>query len=117
MLKENQVSVAGRVNGVWNNQTKAFEIKTGTTQNGKKFQIFEISVAKKNEDGSWENGKGMKVMLWGDTPVTEKTQVGIVGRLQPDNYTNKDGVEIRGFMINAFDNDMFVPAKWEARAA
>ena len=112
MLKENQISVAGRVNGVWNNQDKKFEIKSGVTQNGKKFQIFEISVAKKDGE-AWVNGKGLKVMLWGDTVVTEKTQIGLVGRLQPDNFTTKDGIEVRGMMINAFDNDMFTPAQWE----
>jgi hypothetical protein len=112
MLKENQVAVAGRVNGVWNNQTKGFEIKTGVTQNGKKWQIFEISVSKRDGD-TWVNGKGMKVMLWGDTAVVEKTMVGVMGRFQPDNYTNKEGVEIRGLMINAFDNDMFTPEQWE----
>ena len=55
----------------------------------------------------------MKVMLWGDTAVVEKTMVGVMGRFQPDNYTNKEGVEIRGLMINAFDNDMFTPEQWE----
>jgi len=117
MLKENTVAVAGRVNGVWNNTTKGFEIKSGVTQNGKKWQIFEISVSKKKEDGSWENGKGMKVMLWGETQVTEKSMIGVQGRFQPDNYTNKDGVEIRGLMINAFDNDMFTPEQWEGTSS
>ena len=116
MLKENQVSVSGRVNGVWNNQTKTFEIKSGVTQNGKKYQIFEISVSKKDGE-NWINGKGMKVMLWGDVVVVEKTQIGLVGRFQPDNYTTKDGIEVRGLMINAFDNDMFVPDKWDAQVA
>ena len=112
MLKENQIAISGRVSGVWNNQEKKFEIKSGVTQNGKKFQIFEISVSKK-EDENWINGKGMKIMLWGEAVVAEKSIIGLVGRLQPDNYTNKDGVEVRGNMILAFDNDMFTPEKWE----
>jgi hypothetical protein len=112
MLKENQISVAGRVGGLWNNETKKHEIRSGVTQNGKKYQIFEISVAKKVGE-NWTNGKGLKVMLWGDTTIEAGTQVGIVGRLQPDNFTTKDGIEVRGMMVNAFDGDMYVPAKWE----
>ena len=116
MLKENQVAVTGRVNGVWNNKTKGFEIMSGVTGKGKKWQVFEISVSKKVED-SWINGKGMKVMLWGDVEIKEKTMVGIKGRFQPDNFTTKDGVEVRGLMITAWDNEMFVPEAWEPNDA
>lgn len=117
MLKENQVSVSGRVNGVWNNTTKAFEIISGVSKAGNKYQIFEISVSQKNsETGAWTNGKGLKVMLTGDVVIEEKSMVGVVGRLQPDNFTTKDGKEVRGLMVQARSVDMYVPEKWEAKA-
>ena len=111
MIKENTIAVAGRVSGIWNNNTKSFEIKSGVTKNGKKYQVFEISVAKKDGE-KWVNGKGLKVMMWGETEITEKEMIGVVGRLQPDNFTTNAGVEVRGMMINAFDNEMFTPEAW-----
>ena len=116
MLKENQESVAGRVNGVWNNTTKSFEVMSGVSAAGNKYHIFEISVSQKDQEtGAWVNGKGLKVVLTGDVTIEEKTMVGVVGRLQPDNFTTKDGKEIRGLMVQARVEDMYVPEKWEAK--
>lgn len=111
MIKENQVAVSGRVNGVWNNDTKAFEIKTGVSKGGVKWQIFEIQVSKKDGD-DWVNGKGLKVMLWGDATVCIKDMIGVLGRFIPDNYTNRDGALIKGHSIVADSKDVFVPESW-----
>lgn len=113
-IKIGQTAITGRVSGLWNKENKSFEVKRGATQNGKKYQIFEISVSSKDkESGEWTNGKGVKVMLWGETPVDHGQEIGIVGRFQPDNWTTQDGKEIYGHMINAFADDIFEPAKWE----
>lgn len=114
MLKENQIAISGRVGGIWNHQDKKFEIKSGSSQSGQKFQIFEISVAKKDGE-TWINGKGVKVVLWGDTDIKENSMIGVVGRLQPDNFTTKDGKEIRGNQVIADDKDLFTPKKWEQK--
>ena len=114
MIKENTIAVAGKVQGFWNSDDRAFEIKRGKTKNDKKYQIFEMSVSRKNEDGTWTNGKGMKVMLWGNHKVDHGDMLGVQGRLQPDNYTNKDGKEVWGNMIVAFEEGIFTPDKWEA---
>ena len=115
MIRENTVAVAGRVQGMWNNETRTFDIKRGKTRNDKRYQIFEMAVSKKNEDDTWTNGKGMKVMLWGDHKVEHGDMIGISGRLQPDNYTNKDGKEVWGNMVVAFEEGIFEPLKWEAQ--
>lgn len=116
MIKENQVAISGRVSGVWNNDTKAFEVKKGVSKNGVRWQIFEISVSKK-EGEDWVNGKGIKVMLWGgsalDLDLEPKDKIGIVGRFVPDNYTNRDGVVIKGHSVVADVKDMFVPIRWD----
>lgn len=112
MLKENQVAVSGRVNGVWNNNDRKFEVKKGVSASGNTYHIFEIGVSKKDGE-TWVNGKGVKVMLWGDVNIEEKAMVGLVGRFQPDNFTNKEGKEVRGVMVVAFADDMFTPEKWD----
>lgn len=115
-IKIGQTAITGRVSGLWNKENKSFEVKRGATQNGKKYQIFEISVSSKNkETDEWTNGKGVKVMLWGETPVEHGSEIGVVGRFQPDNWTNQEGKTIYGNMINAFADDLFEPAKWEPR--
>ena len=113
MIKENTIAVAGKAQGFWNNETRSFDIKRGKAKNDKKYQIFEMQVSKKNEDDTWTNGKGMKVILWGDHKVEHGDMIGISGRLQPDNYTNKDGKEIWGNMIVAFEEGIFTPLKWD----
>jgi len=115
MIKEYTLAVAGRVDGLWNKETKSFEVKRGMTANGKKYQIFEISVSAKDKEDNWTNGKGLKVMMWGETKIEAGTVVGIKGKLQPDNWTNSEGKEIRGLMVNAFADDMFTPEKWEGK--
>ena len=115
-IKIGQVAVTGRVSGLWNKENKSFDVKRGQSKSGKKYQIFEISVASKDkESGEWTNGKGLKVMLWGDTKVEHGGEIGVVGRLQPDNWTNHEGKEIWGNMLNAFADDLFEPASWEPK--
>lgn len=108
-----EIALTGRVSGVYNRETKTGEVKRGVTKNDKRYQIFEISVSSKDQQGNWTNGKGLKVMLWGDTKVEIGDNIGMVGRLQPDNYTNQDGKEIRGMMFNAFADSMFEPDSWD----
>lgn len=116
-LRIGESAFTGYVGGVWNKDSKSFEVKRGTTKNGKKYQIFEVKVSSKNkESGEYTNGKGIKVMLWGDTPVENGQAIGLVGKLQPDNYTNQEGKEVRGNMLNAWADDMFEPDIWEKTA-
>jgi hypothetical protein len=111
-VKSNTIAVAGYVSGIWDNESKSFKIRRGKTKNDKKYQIFEIKVASKDKDsGSWTNGKGLKVMLWGDEKIEDRQEIGILGKLTPDNYENKDGKEIRGLMVMAFET--FVPDAWD----
>lgn len=115
-IKSGQVAIAGYTSGVWNKESKGFEVKRGATKNGKKYQIFEIKVSSKDkESGEYTNGKGIKVMLWGETKVDANQEIGVMGRLQPDNWTNSEGKEIRGVMLNAFADDLFEPSAWEPK--
>ena len=115
MLKSGYIAVAGKVEGVeYDSKTKSYEVKRGTSKNGTKYQSFRISVYSKNADGSYENGKGIDVLLFGDKPIKVKDVVGILGRLKPNNYV-KDGVEIKGHSIIANLEDMFEPIPYESK--
>lgn len=121
-IKIGQVAVTGRVSGLYDKEESkkenkaVYTVKRGTTANGKRYQIFEISVAQKDRDSNeWKNGKGLKVMLWGEVPVENGQEIGILGKLQPDNWTTQDGKEIWGNMLNAFADDIFEPASWNAK--
>lgn len=114
-IKIGQVAVSGYVGGLWSKESKSFAVKRGATKNGKKYQIFELKVSKKDDEGTYTNGKGLKIMLWGETLIEDGQEIGIVGRLQPDNWTNNEGKEIRGNMLNAFSDDLFEPARWEKK--
>ena len=116
MLKSGQIALAGKVKGLWNKDTRSFEVKRGVSSTGNKYQIFEISVSSKNQDGSYTNGKGVKVMLSGETKVEHNSIVGVMGFLSPDNYT-KDDKEIQGFKVSAKCEDMFEPTEWEKKEA
>lgn len=111
-VRNNEIAVAGRASGLWNKESRAFEVKRGMTKNGKKYQIFEMSVSKKDQEGNWTNGKGLKVMLWGDTKVDHNQSIGILGKLEPDNYENKEGKTVYGLQITAFET--FEPDAWES---
>ena len=104
--------ITGRINGLWNKETKTFEIKRGKSANGNKWQSFEIAVSSK-KDGEYVNGKGIKVMYIGDTKVEHKQSIGLIGSFKADNYTNKEGVEIRGNMFMA--NEIFEPKEREVK--
>ena len=114
MLKLGMSAIAGKVQGLWNKETKSFDVKRGITKSEKRYQVFTIQVSSKNQDDTWTNGKGIDVMMFGDTKVEHGDIVGLVGRFQPNNY-EKDGKVIYGnqFMCNA--EDMFVPEKWESK--
>lgn len=115
-LRIGEVALTGKVSGMWNKEARSFDVKRGATANGKKYQIFEISVSSKDKDsGEWKNGKGVKVMLWGEVKVEHGQEIGIKGRFTPDNYTNKDNKEVYGNMLVAFADDLFEPAKWDAK--
>lgn len=79
----------------------------------KKLQEFALGISKKNKDGSYTNGF-LNVSLWGDTKVEDRQDVGLIGRLEPEVYTNKDGVEVKQIRFNA--NEVFTPAKWEKKS-
>jgi len=116
MVKYGQVAIAGRVNGLWDKDAKTFNVKRGVTKAGTRYQLFEIAVSSKNEDGVYVNGKGIKVMLLGDKKVESKDVVGLVGFFVPDNYKNKEGKEVYGNMLMSKVADMFeVPKKEETK--
>ena len=115
MIKIGQTAITGRVSGLWDKDSKSFKITRGKTKSDKKYQIFEISVSTKKDD-VWVNGKGIKVMLMGDTKVDDKQEIGLVGRFQADNYTTKDGKEVRGNIFMANAEDMFTPLKWDSKS-
>lgn len=115
MIKNGMIAVAGRAKGLWNKETKSFEVKRGKSANGNKYQIFEIAVSSKDKDGNYTNGKGLKVMITGGTKIEHNQEVGILGFLKPDNYTNKEGKEIQGLMLTAKCEDMFTPLAWEKK--
>lgn len=77
-----------------------------------KIQEFALGVSKKAKDGSWTNGF-LNVTLWGDTKVEDKQDIGLIGRIEPEQYTNKDGVRVNNLRFNA--NETFTPAKWESK--
>ena len=77
-----------------------------------KIQEFGLGVSKKNKDGSYTNGF-LNVTLWGDTKVEDKQDVGLIGRIEPEVYTNRDGVEVKQLKFNA--NEVFEPAAWAAK--
>lgn len=102
--------ITGKVSGLWNKETRAFEVKRGKSANGKKWQSFEISVSSKKDD-KWINGKNIKVMLIGDTKVEHGQPIGLIGSFKADNYNNKEGVEVRGNMF--MSSEVFEPKKRE----
>lgn len=111
MVKYGQVAIAGRVSGMWDKDARTFAVKRGLTKGGTKYQLFEIAVSAKDEDGSYKNGKGIKVMLLGDKKVEHKDVVGLLGFLVPDNYQTKDGKDVYGNMLMCKVEDMFEVAK------
>ena len=114
-IKIGMSAVTGRVSGAWNSKAEKFEVKRGMAKNGTKYQIFEIGVSTKNQDGTYTNGKNIPVMMFGEVKVEAGDNVGLVGRFAANNYTNAEGKEIRGlqFMCNA--EDMFEPAAWDKK--
>jgi len=110
-----EVAISGNVQGLWNKDTKSFDVKRGQTKNEKRYQIFQIKVSDKDQDGNWTNGKGLDVMLWGNTKVEHGDAIAIKGRLKPNNYTNKEGKEIYGLQFVAFDTDMFEANGYEKK--
>ena len=113
--KIGQIYFTGYITGLYDFDSKSFKIKRGTSKNGKKYQIFGLKVSSKDQEGNWTNGQPLKVMMFGDTKVEDKQQIGFIGRLTPDNYTNKEGKEIRGLSVMAFCDDMFEPANWDSK--
>ena len=77
-----------------------------------KIQEFALGVSKKLKDGTYENGF-FNVTYWGDTPIEDKSDIGLIGRIEPENYTTKDGKEVKTFRFNA--NEMFTPDSWEKK--
>ena len=107
-----QSIITGRVSGLWNKETRTFDVKRGKSGAGNKWQSFEISISSKKDD-TWINGKGIKVMYIGNTKVEHKQNIGLIGRFVADNYTDKEGKEIRGNMFMA--SEIFEPKEREIK--
>lgn len=108
-------AITGRVQGKYNRETGTGEIKRGTTSNGNRYQIFEISVSTKNQDGTWVNGQPIPVMMFGDKKVDAGDNIGLVGRFGANNWTNKDGKKMRGLQFTGNADDLFEPSAWEPK--
>ena len=115
MIKSGMSAITGRVSGVYDRETKKGVVKRGTSNSGNRYQVFEISVSSKNEDGTYTNGMGIPVMLLGDTKVEVGDVLGLLGRFVPNNYTNKDNKEVRGLQLMAKCEDMFEPLAWDKK--
>ena len=113
MVKINQCALTGRVKGIYDKDSKSFVVKRGKTKNDKKYQTFEIAVAKKDKDGNWTNGAGIRVTLYGDTKVEEKQEIGVIGSFEPNNY-EKDGKTVYGSSFVAFET--FTPLAWDSKS-
>jgi hypothetical protein len=111
----NKIAVAGRVSKIWDNESNAFIIKSGETEKGLKWHSFDISVYRyDNNSKTFENGKGLRVVLYGDIEIKDKDILGVWGKLQPSNWTNpKDGKITRGHKIVAFSEHLFTPDEYE----
>jgi single-stranded DNA-binding protein len=114
-LKIGMSAITGKVQGLYNKETRKGEVKRGTSKNGNKYQIFEISVSTKNQDGTYTNGKPIKVMITGSQKIDIGDSVGLVGRFQAENYTDKDGKEVRGLVFTSKCEDMFTPLAWDSK--
>jgi hypothetical protein len=112
--KIGQCYLTGTVNGVWDKDSKKFVIKRGKTKNDKKYQVFTIATAKKDKDGKWTNGKGIRVTLFGDTKVEEKMKIGVIGSFEP-NVGEKDGKEVK-YDDSFVSFEMFEPSSWDSKS-
>ncbi len=107
--------ITGTVQGMYDRALDKGVIKTGKDAKGTKWQIFELEVSKKDrKTGKWINGKNMKVTLFGDAPDVEIGQPIGLGNcfLEPENFTNANGIEIRGVGIVAYADKLFEPLAW-----
>lgn len=111
MVKIGQCALSGYVKGLWDKDSKSFVIKRGKTKNDKRYQTFEIGVSKKDKDGKWTNGQGIRVTLYGDTKVEDKQKIGVIGSFEPNNY-EKDGKTVFGNSFVAFE--LFEPLEWKS---
>lgn len=114
-IKQGMSAITGRAQGMYNKETRKGEIKRGVSKSGNRYQVFEISVSSKNEDGTYTNGQPIPVMLLGDVKVEVGDIVGVLGRIVANNYTNKDGKEVRGLQLMAKCDDMFKPLEWDKK--
>ena len=110
--KIGQTYLTGRVKGIYDKDSKSFKIKKAKTKNDKKYQVFEIAVSKKDQDGNWTNGQNIRVTLFGETPVADKQAIGLIGSFEPNNY-EKDGKTVYGLQFTAFE--IFEPASWDSK--
>jgi hypothetical protein len=106
-----QSVITGKIGGVWSKESKSFEVKRGSSKSGNRWQSFEIQVSTKKDD-VWINGKGIKVMLIGDTKVENGQMIGLIGNFKADNYVNAEGKEVRGNMF--MSSQIFTPAERES---
>jgi len=115
-LNTRMCHITGTVTGQYDRKQDKGVIRVGKDSHGLKHQIFEIEVSKKNrETGKWTNGKNMKVTLFGPGEDVEiGDQIGL-GQcyLEPDNYTDPRGREIRGVGIVAYTDNLFNPKSWK----
>lgn len=127
----------GFLNGIkWNDSARKFEIlKLGSPEEGA--IIVGLNVAGKDKDGNKVYGQPLKVKINIKSASEGKRVLGLIedgklcqfdGFLVPDNYTNKDGKEIKGHMYLVYKSETLTekqtnsgggqsaPAKQEAPA-
>jgi phosphotransferase system IIB component len=116
LLKIRECHITGRIKGIFDKDTKEFNVIIGTDKNGNKYQKFKLEIAKPNKkDGGWINGKDIDVTLFGDYPdLNDGESIGLGNcSFEPRNYT-RDGREIKGNGLIASAEHVFQPEEWEA---
>ena len=121
-VKSGMSAVSGYIGGaVFNKEERKFEIKKGKSEKGF-YMIFAIKVSSKDQEGNYTNGKDIKVKLTGTNKedfsgIEIGESVGVLGWFNPDNYTNSEGKEIRGLVLQGDAKNLFTPDSWDKKEA
>ena len=107
----------GYLNGIkWNDSARKFEIiKFGTPEDGA--LIVGLNVSGKDKDGNKVYGQPLKVKINIKSANEGKRVLGLIeegklvqfdGFLVPDNYSNKEGKEVKGHMYLVHKSETLV---------
>ena len=121
ITRTGKIALIGYVNGTANYEKKdadgkpAREIMKKISTNGKKYQVFELSISKKNDNSVNKSGKdyfSFKVTYFSENLVNEGDYIGIVLTQDFFNIKNKEGKYVSGLNYTAFEGDLFEPEEY-----